>query len=258
MNLTGKTILISGAATGIGKALAQKLSKEKTKLVLLSRRMNLLEELAVEITNNGSTPLIFKCDVAKRDEVLSVFKEIGDKLESIDVAVLNSGISHRTSLETVESKIAQETFDVNVMGLVHCVEALTGDFFSQPPSIIAGVSSLADGRGFPKSGFYCASKAAATIYLESLRNELAFKGIKVITIKPGFVKTPMTDKNEFEMPFLMPVEKSAEIIFRGLMKEKTIIQFPLPTVMGTKLLKLLPNKIFDFFARNHLKKTLKK
>lgn len=257
MNLTGKTILITGASTGIGKALALKLSSYKTKLVLLSRRISLLQELSAEISKNGSTPFIFKCDVSERDEVLSVFKEIGKKPGVLDLAVLNSGISHRTSIETVESIIAQDTFNINVMGLVHCVEALTGEFFDQPPSIIAGVSSLADGRGFPKSGFYCASKAAATIYLESLRNELVLRGIKVITIKPGFVKTPMTDKNEFEMPFLMPVEKAAEIIYKGLMKEKRIIQFPLPTVFGTKLLRLLPDRIFDFFALNHLKRISK-
>lgn len=253
MEFTGKTVLITGASSGIGRELALRISKDGAKLILLARRKNLLEALSAQITGNGGSSVFYECDVSDRNNVRKVFGEIANKHGNINAAILNSGVSARTSLETVDSKIAEVTFNINVMGLIYCVEALTGSILKTPPSIIAGVSSLADGRGFPKSGFYCASKAAASIYLESLRIELAQKGIKVITIKPGFVKTPMTDKNEFEMPFIMPVDKAVEIIYNGLVKEKRIIQFPFPIVFETYLLKLLPNSLFDFFALKHLK-----
>src|SRR3990172_7051766 len=113
---------------------------------------------------------------------------------------------------------------------------------------IVGISSLSDSRGFPRSAAYCSSKAAASIFLESIRIELKKYNVKVITVKPGFVKTPMTDKNKFHMPFLMNVEKASKIILNGIKKEKNIIQFPLPTVWGAKLLKILPDSLFNYFS----------
>jgi len=95
---------------------------------------------------------------------------------------------------------------------------------------------------------YSASKAAATRILESYRAELKKHKIKVIIIKPGFVRTPMTDKNKFYMPLLMEPGRAADIIIRGLKKEKRIIQFPFPLVIGAKLVKLIPNPIFDYFS----------
>ena len=118
--------------------------------------------------------------------------------------------------------------------------------------IIVGVSSLAEVRGFPKSGFYNASKSAASLLLESLRIELKPFGVKVITVKPGFVRTPMTDKNEFHMPFLMDLDDATNIIIKGLRKEKKVIQFPLPIVFGAKIMKLLPNRLFDYLMSKPL------
>jgi short-subunit dehydrogenase len=118
--------------------------------------------------------------------------------------------------------------------------------------MIVGVSSMADSRGFPKSGFYNASKAAATLLLESLRIELKPFNIKVLTVKPGFVRTPMTDKNEFHMPFLMDVDKAAKIIIDGIKKEKRIIQFPVPTMIGSKIIKFMPDQLFDFLMSKQL------
>jgi short-subunit dehydrogenase len=118
--------------------------------------------------------------------------------------------------------------------------------------MIVGVSSLAESRGFPKSGFYNASKAAATLLLESLRVELKPHNVKVLIVKPGFVRTPMTDKNEFHMPFLMDVDKAAKIIIDGIKKEKRIIQFPLATVIGSKIVKIMPDWLFDFLMSKPL------
>lgn len=108
------------------------------------------------------------------------------------------------------------------------------DFISEKRGVIVGISSLGDGKGFPKSGFYSASKAALTIILESLRIELKKYNIKVITVKPGFIKTAMTDKNNFKMPYLMSVEEGSKIILDGLRKDKRIIEFPYKQQLGQK------------------------
>jgi len=115
--------------------------------------------------------------------------------------------------------------------------------------MMVGVSSLADSRGWKGSGFYCASKAATTILLENLRVELKPFNVKVITVKPGFVETPMTAKNKFPMPFLMSAEKAARIIIKGMKKEKRVIQFPLPMVISSKLIRVVPDFLFEYFAK---------
>ena len=253
MELRNKTILITGASTGIGREVARQLSRSDNRLILIARRRELLEELSSEIKGNGSKALVFQCDVSSADEVGKILKEVAEKYNEVNLAMLNSGVSFRTVEGEQEIEKGIKTFEVNVFGLFNMVKELLNNSLIKRGSIIAGVSSLADGRGFPRSGYYCASKAAATIYLESLRNELYLQGITVITVKPGFVRTPMTDKNEFKMPFLMPVEKGAKIIIRGIEKEKRIIQFPRMTVLGSRILRIMPGGLFDILSRRHLK-----
>ena len=248
MEFKNKTIVLTGASSGIGYELAKLLSIEKCNLVLLARRKNELDALACILKNNAAQILPLKCDVSDKSNVFEVFAEIKRIFGSIDIAILNSGISLNTPIEKFNSKNAEATFNINVHGLVYCLEALLPDFKMKNEGMVVGISSLADGRGFPGSGLYCASKAAATILLQSWRIELKKYNIKILTVKPGFVKTPMTDKNKFKMPFLMNADKAAKIIFNGIMKEKRIIQFPLPTVIGAKLLKIIPDSWFELFA----------
>ena len=158
----------------------------------------------------------------------------------------------KSPVEDFKSDKADETFQVNVLGMIYCIEELLKDFLPRKSGMIVGVSSIADVRGFPTNGFYCASKAAASTLLESIRVELRRHNIKVINVRPGFVSTPMTSKNKFKMPFLMDAAKAAGIIIAGIKKEKKIIQFPLGTVIGGKLIRLLPNSIFDFIFSNRL------
>ncbi len=244
----GKNIFLTGASSGIGYALAKKIAGEKCSIALAARRKDILDNLADKLKDTGSKIITFSCDVTDKENVRNTINEIESTLGSIDLAILNSGASSRSPADNFNSNDAKKIFDVNVIGLVNCIECLLPYFTKRKRGIIAAVSSLADGRGFPKSGLYCGSKAAATLILESLRIELRKYNIKVLTIKPGFVKTPMTAKNDFKMPFLMDVDKAAEIIIKGIKKEKRIIQFPLPTAVGAKILRILPDRIFDFIA----------
>jgi short-subunit dehydrogenase len=248
MELRGKTVLLTGASSGIGLALSRQLAKEKVNLALLARRENILRQLADELKDSGSVILPVKCDVSNKDETARAYREIQARFGHVDVAIFNSGLSHRADVDDFRVDIAREIFDVNVFGLLNFAGELLPDFIKRKEGVIVGVSSLADCRGLPKNRFYSASKAAVTALLESLRVELKEHDIKVITVKPGFVKTPMTEGDLYPKPFLMTPEKAAAIIIKGIKKEKSLIQFPLPIVLGSKLLKAMPGFLYERLA----------
>ncbi len=248
MNLEGKNILLTGASSGIGLALAQQLAVKGCNLALLNRKTDITDKLAYELSTSKNKIISIRCDVTRSSEVTDAVGQAKSFFGKIDAAILNSGISKRFPVEEFNSELIRQTFDVNLLGMVYCIEALLPDFIKQKGGMIVGISSLADGRGFPKSGSYCASKAAVTLILESLRIELKKYNVKVITVKLGFVKTPMNDKNEFQMPFLMKVDRAASIIINGIEKGKRIIQFPLQTALGAKILKIMPNFLFEKIA----------
>jgi short-subunit dehydrogenase len=252
MDLNNKTVLLTGASSGIGYSLAKLLPKENCSIALLSRRKNILDDLVNEIKIIGAQVRAYKCDVGSVQEVQDTFERVRKDFGKIDIAILNAGASSRVDVSKYSSSTAKEIFEANTFGIINCVEQLLPDFMKRNEGVIIGVSSLAESRGFPKSGFYNASKAAATLLLESLRIELKPYNIKVVIVKPGFVKTPMTDKNEFHMPFLMDADKAAKIILNGIKKEKKIIQFPFTTVIGSKIVKFMPDWLFDFLMSKQL------
>ena len=252
MELTNKNIILTGASSGIGYTLAKLFAREKCNLALLARRKNILDSLANELKIFGNKIIPIECDVSQKESVARAYSQIKESLGEIDIAILNSGVSYRMRIEEFDSSKGEKIFGANFMGIVYFVEQLLPDFIKNRKGTIVGVSSLADSRGYPRSTFYSASKAAATKFLESLRLELKKYNIKVITIKPGFVRTPMTDKNEFFMPFLIDVEKAAKIILKGIKKEKRIIQFPFPIVLGSKFLSIIPDSFYDFLMSKQL------
>ena len=216
MDFNKKTILITGASSGIGKALAEKLSQFNCNLILTARRENLLIQLKQSLSKNSAQISIIKNDVSHKDEVKNTYILINKKHKGIDIAFLNAGIGEHINIEKYDSTIAERIFNTNFMGIIYWIEQLLPNFIDNRSGLIVATSSLADNRGYPGNGFYCASKSALTIYLESLRNELKQYGIKVITLKPGFVKTPMTGKNKFKMPFIIDADKAANIILKEI------------------------------------------
>lgn len=253
MKFTNKIILITGASSGIGYELAKQLADQKCKLALLARSKDVLDKLAEELKDTSSAIITIRCDVTDKQNVFSSFNEVINTFGGIDIAILNSGTSQRATIDNFNSGQGEETYKVNVFGLIYGVEALLPQLKKQRSGMIVGVSSLADARGYPKSSFYCSSKAAASTFLESIRVEMKKYNVKVLTVKPGFVKTPMTDKNEFYMPLLMPVEKGVKIILKGIRKEKSLIRFPFALTAATQIVHLLPNRIYDFLAYRHYK-----
>ena len=249
MTFEKKTILITGASTGIGKALGEKLLNEDCNLVLTARRNGIIEEWVNNYKNHKAEILVLKNDVTDKVSVEESYQKAVDKFGSIDIAILNSGIGKSVTPETFNSKAAEGIINTNFLGVIYWIEQLLPEMIKKKNGIIAPVSSLADNRGYSGSGFYCASKSALSIFAEGLAIDLKKYGIKVLTIKPGFVKTPMTDQNKFKMPLMISAEKSADYIITGIEKEKAIIQFPFPTVLGAKIIGLLPNWIYRILSK---------
>jgi short-subunit dehydrogenase len=192
--------------------------------------------------------------VSEISEVKEVYNQIKNDFGKVDAAILNAGVSGRTEINNFSSEVAQEILGANIFGITNWADVLLPDFLNRKNGMIAGVSSIADLKGFPKSGLYNASKAAASVFLESLRIELKPHNIKVITVRPGFVRTPMTDKNEFHMPLLMDADKAAKIILKGIKKEKRIIQFPFLIALSARLISMLPKSLFEYLAGKQLPK----
>jgi short-subunit dehydrogenase len=256
MELKNKKIILTGGSSGIGYQLSKKLLLEGNSLAVLARRKERLDRLTEEVKGLPGKLFVYQCDVTDKKRVNEVITEIIKEMGGIDIAVLNSGIGRPEGVKKFNAENAYAVFNTNVLGIVNCIEALLPIFLEQRNGVIAGVSSLADNRGYSMSGFYCGSKAAVTMILESLSAELKMHDIKVVTIKPGFVRSEMTARNNFKMPFLMDPEKAADIIVKGLKKEKRIIQFPLITVIGSKFIGLLPVRLFEYLEYKRMSKRI--
>jgi short-subunit dehydrogenase len=248
-----KVFFITGASSGIGKEISILLSREKCSLALLARRSKLLNHLAEQFKGAVAKVMTFPCDVTDKNAVEKVIHSVNENFGRIDVAILNAGVGYKSTVKEFDAEKAKAVFDVNTFGIINCLDYLLPDFINKRSGMIVGVTSLADSRGWPGSAFYCASKAAACRVLESLRIELKKYNIKVITVKPGFVNTELTAKNKFMMPFIMEADKAARIIIKGIKSEKKIIQFPLPTVLGSKLARIVPDFLIDYFATKEMK-----
>jgi short-subunit dehydrogenase len=243
---SAKNVVITGASQGIGKAITEEYASSGHNLVLLSRNVDAIKQLSEYINSKGGKCFCKRCDVSDYNSVEEGIEFAHTSLGTIDIAVLNAGIGSPEWISSFRSKEFKKVFETNTFGIAYCLEFLIPIMKAQSYGKIAGVTSLGDVRGYAGSSSYSASKSAASILLESARVELKSLNITVITIRPGFVKTAMTDKNEFKMPFLMSTEKAAKIIVKGIAQNKSIVQFPFLTVNATRIIKNLPNWFYDW------------
>jgi len=244
MKLVNQSILITGASSGIGRELARQLVP-RNKLILVARRFDLLENflqsLPAKVQNQQS---IFQCDVTHSEEVAQLFTHLRHKEITVDVAILNAGTSRQFQVQELSLKNIKETFDVNFWGALYFIDQLLPTMMKRNRGLIAVTGSLAGYRGMPAAAPYSASKAALGVFLESLRIDLIKNGVKLCLISPGFVDTPMIKKKNIPRLFVLPVEKAAQKIIKGLEKEKTEIHFPYRLSLPAKFGKLLPNQFY--------------
>jgi len=249
-----RSLLITGASTGIGAALALRLARYGGRLALVARRGDLLAGVAEQVRAAGGQALPLVGDVVDLGAVRELHRRIQSEHGRVDVAFLNAGVGAPTSLRHFDAGLVRQLFEVNVLGVANWLEVLLPDMVERRSGVIAGTSSLAAARGFPGGGAYAASKAAVSHLLESLRAEAHARGIQITTIEPGFVRTPLSEKNRFPMPFLMDVEPAVEIIVNRVARGCRVIRFPLALAAVTQLVGVLPATLFDGVSRTMIAK----
>jgi len=237
-------IWITGGSSGLGKELALQFSRLGHEVCVSARNNEALEELAASCVDTAGSIYPFPLDVTDIDEVARCFDDICSTAGVPDICVLNAGTHTANSAAQFDAQIFRRLMDINYMGVVNCLQSVVPAFIERRGGHIAVVSSVAGYQGLPNASAYGASKAALINMCEALQPELAVSDVKLQLINPGFVRTPLTDLNEFPMPFLMEVEDAAACIVRGLNGNSFEISFPKRFTWILKFLKILPYAIY--------------
>ena len=249
MSENQKKIWITGASSGIGKAVAEKFAAEGWKVAVSARRKELLQDMAKD-QNISSFPL----DVTDRSQINNVFQNILKEFGNIDVCLFSSGTYEPKDEQNIDPDKIKNVINVNFLGVIDCVKTVEEYFKNKKTGHISIVSSIAGYRGLPNSSGYGPSKAALTNFCESIYFDFKKFGVRISVISPGFIKTPLTDKNEFPMPFLKTPEYAAEKIFDGLIKSSSFeIHFPKGLTLTLKFLRILPYRLYLFLVDKLLK-----
>ena len=250
MEKNQKKIWITGASSGIGKAVALKFASEGWRVAISARREKLLDELAKN-QNIKSFPL----DVTNQTQIRSVFKNILNEFGDLDICLFSSGTYEPKDEQSIDPDKIKNVINVNFLGVIDCVKAVEDYFKNKKSGHISIVSSIAGYRGLPNSSGYGPSKAALTNFSESIYFDFKKFGVRISVISPGFIKTPLTDKNAFPMPFLKTPEYAAEKIFNGLVKGNSFeIHFPKSLTLTLKFLRILPYKLYLFLVDKLVKR----
>ena len=236
-----KIIWITGASSGIGKALAVKFAENGWKVAASARRENLLNELRNINQNIYPYPL----DVTKIEKCISTAKSIIQEQGGIDICVFGTGMHDPKSEKRFNLDKIREIMEINYFGTINSINSVYDYFSEKKNGQLSIISSVAGYRGLPAAGAYCASKSALISYTESLYFDLKRKNIKVSIICPGFIKTPMTDQNDFPMPMLKSPEFAANKIYAGLIHKNNFeIHFPKSFTFLMKVIQILPNWLY--------------
>jgi short-subunit dehydrogenase len=223
MSFANQVAVITGASSGIGWSLAKELARQGANVGLVARRRENLEQLAAEI---GPTAAFESADIADRDQAVAAIRSLSARLGPIDLLVANAGVGAPTAIEPMNTPSIRKMFEINVFGVIHAIEAALPEMLTRRQGHLAAVSSVAAFKGLPAESAYCATKSAVNTFMEGLRIQLRSRGIAVTTICPGFVTTPMTERNKFHMPWLMDADRAARLIAKALLKKKKVYTFP--------------------------------
>jgi NAD(P)-dependent dehydrogenase (short-subunit alcohol dehydrogenase family) len=248
-------VVISGASSGIGLALARHYLECGATVAALARRGELLQTLAAEFPDKV---FCYALDVRDASAIQQAAGDFMARAGVPDIVIANAGVSRGTLTEYVEDEeVFQNVMDVNVLGMVKTFQPFIGPMREasspdkgRPGGVLVGIASVAGFRGLPGSSAYSASKAAAISYLESLRVEMHGSGVKVVTLCPGYIKTPMTDINTYSMPFILDADVAARRMARVIERGTSFAVVPWQMGVVGWLMKRLPNWLYDrLFAK---------
>jgi short-subunit dehydrogenase len=239
-------VFITGASSGIGQALAARYAQAGWRLALVARRT---AEIEAWVATQGLAPGrvgVFGADVADVESIVAAAQACIERMGLPDVVIANAGISvGMDSAVRDDLEVMRDTFAVNNTGLAATFHPFLRPMRARRSGTLVGIASVAAIRGLPGHGAYCASKAAVVAYCESLRGELRGSGLRVVTLLPGYIATPLTARNPYPMPFLMPADAFADRAFRAIGAGDSYRVIPWQMAVVVKLLRLLPNPLFD-------------
>jgi len=236
-----RVAIVTGASSGLGHALSRQLAREGYVLGLTARREPLLTDLAAEIQRAGGQAAFATADAGDREATHAAIGALASELGPADLLVANAGVGLSQPVFQPNAADYERMVQVNLLGPYYAVEAVLPAMLERRRGHLVAVSSLAAYATGPGSGQYCATKAGLSIWMESIRLELRGRGIAVTTIQPGFVKTPMTDVNDFDMPLLMDVERAAVLMARAIARKRKVYDFPWRMSLGARLLRHVPD-----------------
>jgi short-subunit dehydrogenase len=240
------TVLLTGAAHGIGHATAVALARRGTPLALIDRDGPALGELALKLKGQGATFASAEVDVTDRDALLRAVASFAETLGPIDVLVACAGVGTLTLVPRLDTTTLRHTLDVNLVGVAQSIEAVLPGMIARGRGHIVGVASMAGYRGFPWMISYSASKAALIAYLEALRPGLRRRGVTVTTVCPGFVRTRMSTDVPYQRPVkMMEPAEAARYLLRAIDRRPRNCIFPWDMRIGLAILRYMPDWFFD-------------
>ncbi len=248
----GRRVWVTGASSGIGEAVAMAFQDAGAKVALSARSEEALRRLAERAPESS---LVVPLDVADLEANRQALGRIESAFGGLDIVFLNAGIcEYLDDVTKFEADLFRRHMDVNFMGVVNGIQAALPALRASEHPQIVGMSSTVAWRGVPRGEAYAASKAAIRNMLEGLRLDLLPEKIAVSVVCPGFVKTPLTDKNDFAMPFRIDAEKAAKIILRGIARQKQEISFPWRFAVLARLFSFLPAPVYTWLMKGAVRR----
>ena len=244
-------VFITGASSGIGQALALRFHRAGYRLALVARRVHEIETWAAAQQLPADSYSIYSADVSDTASIVAAAQDCLVRQGLPDVVIANAGIS--VGVDTAvraDLDVIQRTFATNNIGMAATFNPFIDAMAARGSGTLVGIGSVAGIRGLPGHGAYCASKAGVIAYCESLRGELRASGVKVVTIAPGYIETPMTAINPYPMPFLLPVKEAARRFARAIDQGSSYVVIPWQMGIVAKVLRLLPNGLYDRLFAN--------
>jgi len=246
-----KTVMITGASSGIGRGLAVEIARRGAKVGLVARRADAMDDAVREIEAAGGKALALPADVQSEESVRTVADKLRAEFGPIDVLIANAGIGPaRDALRFNAAEVA-DVMSVNVVGASNSVAAVLPEMLAQGSGQLVVISSLSAYRGLPKSAAYCASKAAVSAFFESLRLDLEPRGIAVTIIHPGFIKTALTAGRSAKLPYLMELDDAVGKMVRAIEKRRKRYSFPWQLATIVRIGMVMPIWMYDRISRKN-------
>ncbi len=249
MNWTSKTVFLTGSSSGIGEGLAVAMAAKGAIVGLVARRGELLAGIAERCEAAGGTARVFPCDVTDAKGLAVAAREFRQEFGRIDIMIANAGIGgNDDETRSYEPEAVKRLIDVNLIGAVNAIHAVVPDMIERRSGHLVAISSLAGFRGLPRSAAYSASKAGMTAFFESVRLDVASRGVDVTIIQPGFIRTPLTSGRSHNMPYLMELDDAIPLFIRAIEKKKRFAAFPWQLATIVRAGKFMPSWLYDRIA----------